>query len=310
MNRFREILVGVDLSTDDRLVCPEPYGPSAEAVQSGFWLAQQSGAALRFLYSLDASAATERLIAEHRGNQANVFDEASAALRKLVERAEAVGVAATAKVAMGNSWLHLIREVITGHHDLLIVGTRKTSRLQNVLIGSTAMKLLRKCPCPVWVTHPPRPEPSNAVLVAHGLTDVGDQALELGASMAELTGGQLHILHVLQMIDFGERFAAEHAVMERRRADALKQLRDRVDALNWTGPLEVSVAVGLPAEAILEAIGRYQIELLVMGTVARTGIRGLLMGNTAERLLPQLPCSVLAVKPEGFECPLDVFQLD
>ena len=47
-----------------------------------------------------------------------------------------------------------------------------------------------------------------------------------------------------------------------------------------------------------------------MGTLARTGISGLVMGNTAERLLPLLPCSVLAIKPEGFECPLDVLQLE
>jgi nucleotide-binding universal stress UspA family protein len=44
--------------------------------------------------------------------------------------------------------------------------------------------------------------------------------------------------------------------------------------------------------------------LVVMGTVARTGVAGLLMGNTAERVLQRLQGSVLAVKPPGFKSPI------
>ncbi len=43
-----------------------------------------------------------------------------------------------------------------------------------------------------------------------------------------------------------------------------------------------------------------RIDLLVLGTIGRSGIAGLLMGNTAERILNKVECSVLAVKPEGF----------
>jgi len=39
-----------------------------------------------------------------------------------------------------------------------------------------------------------------------------------------------------------------------------------------------------------------------MGTMARSGFSRMLIGNTAERLLPQIPCSLLAVKPDDFEC--------
>ena len=46
------------------------------------------------------------------------------------------------------------------------------------------------------------------------------------------------------------------------------------------------------------------IELLVMGTVARSGIPGFFMGNTAEKILNHVPCSVLAVKPDGFVSPV------
>jgi nucleotide-binding universal stress UspA family protein len=41
-----------------------------------------------------------------------------------------------------------------------------------------------------------------------------------------------------------------------------------------------------------------------MGTIARTGISGFIMGNTAETILNRLDCSVLAIKPPGFETPI------
>lgn len=47
------------------------------------------------------------------------------------------------------------------------------------------------------------------------------------------------------------------------------------------------------------------IELIVMGTVCRTGVAGLIIGNTAENILRQVDCSVLTVKPEGFVSPVN-----
>jgi nucleotide-binding universal stress UspA family protein len=41
-----------------------------------------------------------------------------------------------------------------------------------------------------------------------------------------------------------------------------------------------------------------------MGTVCRTGIAGFFIGNTAEKVLQEIDCSVLAIKPEGFETPV------
>jgi nucleotide-binding universal stress UspA family protein len=61
---------------------------------------------------------------------------------------------------------------------------------------------------------------------------------------------------------------------------------------------------GDPEDVIPDFVVAEGIDLIVMGTVARTGIAGLLIGNTAERLLRRLPCSVLAVKPDGFRSPV------
>jgi len=51
-------------------------------------------------------------------------------------------------------------------------------------------------------------------------------------------------------------------------------------------------------------------DVVVMGTVARGGLAELLIGNTAERVLQKLSCSVVAVKPDNFECPVTIGEPD
>ena len=61
---------------------------------------------------------------------------------------------------------------------------------------------------------------------------------------------------------------------------------------------------GWARKEIPALIRELRADLVVMGTVARTGISGLLMGNTAEMILTQIDCSVLAAKPRGFVSPV------
>ena len=61
---------------------------------------------------------------------------------------------------------------------------------------------------------------------------------------------------------------------------------------------------GRPEDVIPEFTLQRDTNLLVMGTVARTGIPGFLIGNTAENILEKTACSLLALKPEGYVSPV------
>jgi nucleotide-binding universal stress UspA family protein len=63
---------------------------------------------------------------------------------------------------------------------------------------------------------------------------------------------------------------------------------------------------GAAQKMIPELAVKLGADIVVMGTVARTGISGLIIGNTAETILYQLECSVLASKPAGFITPVTV----
>jgi nucleotide-binding universal stress UspA family protein len=79
----------------------------------------------------------------------------------------------------------------------------------------------------------------------------------------------------------------------------LKQFAGRLDGVG------VELVQGDPEGAVARFVESHGVDLVVMGTLARTGIPGLLMGNTAERVLHRLRASVLAVKPPGFVSPVE-----
>lgn len=304
MNRFKNILVAVDLGSEGELISEGIAEPVATAVADAVDLAKQNSASVTFLNVLEVSAYAEALLAE--GRESEMINKAETALDHLVDEACKESISACRKVVFGKSWVEIIRQVVIGNHDLVIAGTHGRGRVSSAMFGSTGMKLLRKCPCPVWLTKPSKHELIQSVLVANDLSPVSDLAVELGASMAALEKADLHILHALDL-GLGRPEWDSYGIRTREKAEASKRLEAQVEQLSelkLAKPPEIHLLVDRPARAILHCIEKYDIELLVMGTVARGGLPGVMMGNTAERILPRIPCSVLAVKPDDFKCPI------
>ena len=83
---------------------------------------------------------------------------------------------------------------------------------------------------------------------------------------------------------------------------ALKELLTTVEIGN--AKIQVFLLKGNAGDLIPQLTRTKEIDLLVMGTVSRGGIAGLLIGNTAEKVLPKIRCSVITTKPAGFITPV------
>ncbi|MCP4410554.1 MAG: universal stress protein [Gammaproteobacteria bacterium] len=90
-------------------------------------------------------------------------------------------------------------------------------------------------------------------------------------------------------------------VTEQHQAEFNKLLAD-YEALGVN--ITAHLIEGRAGMVIPEQARRQEVGLIVMGTVARTGLPGFIIGNTAESVLNQVGCSVLTVKPQGFETPV------
>ena len=307
MKHFQNILVGIDLGPNIESLSGLLSPPNVEAVERAMAIAEKTNAKLAFVAVLDAGETKRRLIHDANHVASNVFDEAHALLSQFVERAFQRGIAAEARVVMGKSWLKLIQEVLRHQHDLVIIGTRHEGRVDRILFGSTAIKLLRKCPCPVWVTKPSHGVPMSSVLVAHDLDAVGRHALDLGIGLAIAFDLRLHIIHAIEQLPVGDPtgFGMTPPGAEAMHAEAHEQIFVELAGADLQREPEIRVMSGFAEPAINDMIQEKSIDLLIMGTLGRAGIRGVITGNTAERLLPRLQCSMLAIKPDGFECPVD-----
>ncbi len=236
------------------------------------------------------------------------------------------------RVLVGTPFLEIIRDVMCNGRDLVIKLPEQQDWLDR-LFGSDDMHVLRKCPCPVWLIKPQEPKSYRRILAAVDVEDtespeemesqriLNHQILAMASSLALAESAELHIVHVWDAI--GES-AMRHGVFMRTQEDSVntyvEQVRQQHEANleNLIG--EVAATVGQDAldylkyqthlvkgwarKEIPAQAKRLNADLVVMGTVARTGIPGFIMGNTAETILNQIDCSVLAIKPPGFESPV------
>jgi universal stress protein E len=314
MQRFRKILVGVDLSHADHLATTDLNPPTQEAINRAMWLAETLSAELTFFSAIDVSVHTQELL--HTGYEQasqNVEQQAGQVLQELLSRATGENIEAKYKLAFGLPWEETIRQVLRDKHDLVIVGTRDHSRAGRLLFGSTGMKLLRNCPCPVWVTRPEEIPEEFKILIASDFSDVSQLALEVAINGSQLTDAKVTLLHALdthlgqRMLLTGLRPEELQDFQNKLREQAELSLHEQLSQTDYrtlTHGVRVDVVEGPADVVILDAIEEQQIDLLILGTIARSGISGMLIGNTAEQLLNQVPCSVLAVKPSDFECPV------
>jgi universal stress protein E len=234
--------------------------------------------------------------------------ESSAAL------ARRLGVVPRTVLLSGSPIKALVREVVRGGHDLLAVGAGSPGTVQ--CVEASATRLLRETPCPVLLVHPARHRRRHRVLVA---VDSGPFAtertdaltaklLQAAVWFAEKHGGELHVLHA--WVPYGERMMLRAGVTdaETRRFLAGQREEAHQDLARTLAPFGTRIAParihlvkGDPRVVIADFARSHRIDLLVMGTVARSGIAGRIIGNTAEAVLNQLPCSMLVIKPGDWD---------
>lgn len=305
MQRFKNILL---------VLTPELEEKST--VDKAIALARQNGARLTLFSVLNEPPGLQgygESVAQHQ--LATATAERKEWVRGQMLPLQKEGIDVVNHVVMGISFLEIIRQVLREQHDLVMTTAEEKKGVRAHLFGSTSMHLMRKCPCPVWVVKPTKTKSYSRILaaVAPSVYDskrdsLNPLILQLASSMARQEAAELHIVHVWRLPDYAHsrgsseeaRKAREQGMMEyKQRFDALLGQIDSTDL-----KLHPHLIEGDPDERIPALAEVLDIDLLVMGTVCRTGIAGFLIGNTAEEVLSQVDCSVLTLKPEGFVTPV------
>ncbi|MBU2708063.1 universal stress protein [Zooshikella marina] len=223
------------------------------------------------------------------------------------------------ELVSGIPFVEIIKKASEGKFNLIAIDAGRGYKSRAAQFGSTTRHLMRKSPTPLWTVVSDYQAKINRVLAAVDVAAPTDDGLELNkkiiscaAAFAATNEAELYVFHAWRL--FGEGYfrswgrlseleIAEYALKERdARNEKLTELTRPVEEAKIT--LHQVLSEGEPEEILPAFINQNGVDLLVMGTVCRTGIAGFLIGNKAENLLDAVRCSVITLKPEHFDSPV------
>ena len=306
MKRFKNILLYAGMEQNEA------------AVKRAVKLAIENDARLTFmdvvkpipraLGMLTAAASSEEL-------QRLVCEDHREKLSKKISEYADSGIEIDVVVSQGDPATEIVREVLTNGHDLVVKTVN--AEVTGKIFGSIARSLLRICPCPLWLLKPEIHGDFDRILAAVDLDaadkphrNLNQDILELATSVAKREDAEVHLVSAwdLWMENALRRRAGDaevDAAIEAKKSEvenASKTLIESCDSNEQD--VHLHLHQGNPAAIVRAIADDTEADLLVMGTVCRTGAAGFLIGNTAETVLSGVNCSLLALKPEGFVSPV------
>jgi len=206
--------------------------------------------------------------------------------------------------------------------DLIVMGAFGTRR-PDVGFGTVATACLRKSAADVLLVRDTQPGPFKAIIAAVDFSPTSARALARAAMFAAEDGAELHVLHVFAapwlQISYAETRPLIPLIppmmplitpqMEKDYRDGLERqlaefARPVADAHPDLRLRTVCYDTSTHRSGIVDYAKSASADLIVLGTRGRTNLRDILLGSTAEKTLAASHCSILAVKPVGFEHPL------
>ncbi|HET7755723.1 MAG TPA: universal stress protein [Steroidobacteraceae bacterium] len=304
MRRIRRILVAIK----------DPGAGKSPAVMRAAQLAHALGAELALFQAISAPTYVDLGVAQPGSAMADIERTTrSACLARLEATARPLRRAGL-RVTVSAAWDYpvyeaIIREAARFGADLIVAERHAGRHLAAGFLHLTDWELLRLSPRPVLLVKRPgsyrRPVVLAAVDPDHAYAKpvrLDQTVLQMGAAVAGALRGTLHAVHAYAPLPVA---AFAQGVLSGRDARRLQAEASRAAARK----LERAVrTVGVPrarrhlvgrhpADAIEQVAARTGSALVVMGAIARSGLKRLVIGNTAERVLDRLPCDLLIVKP-------------
>lgn len=306
MDCLKNIVVGVDFSYFSQCALKQ-------AVRIAGW----NQAKMHALHVVDTSTITHlkefwncnRALIGSQDAVEKIRTAAQKRLEEMVRQIENVSLCADA--ITGVPLVELLRRVRDNSADLLVLGSNGSSDPVKGA-GVLATKCVRKAATKVLLIRADHAESFKNVVVCVDFSESSHRVIEQAIRIAQQDGASLRLLHVFSppwggANDYVPQPSSED---EQLYADSLKErmqiaiapFESEVRALQ----VETSVVANArESDGIVQFIKNTSADLVVVGTRGRTGMRAVLLGTVAEHIVRESPCSVLAVKPDGFKYDID-----
>lgn len=287
------------------------------AVRKAAQLAKAQGATLELFHALSDTILVDALEAKRISLKDFEAERLAATLKRLETLAKRIRKH-DIEVTCAAEWDYppaeaIVRRAMRIKADLIVAERHATRHVAGWMLAYTDWELLRHAPCAVLLVKVSKPYHRPVILTAIDPFHTHEKPARLDAallaasgSVAESLKGKLHVVHCVPpstMVATG--WASGPVVVDAGRGTkALSRAKQALAAEVARHPLpshKLAVLEGAAREAIPQSARQLKASLVVMGAVSRSGLKRLLIGNTAEAILDALTCDVLVIKPGRFQ---------
>jgi nucleotide-binding universal stress UspA family protein len=286
-----------------RIVAATDFSENAGyALSRAALIAEEHGAELSLAHILNASTlhAMKTVFSEQPSVERDLLSASQHALVEMAAEAAARrGISVTTTVRVGSVLEELLAEARSA--DLLALGAHGLNRVVDRILGTTAERIIGKCPTPILVTRRLVSSAYERLLVPVDLSTNCVPILQAARRMGPRAS--IHVLHVYDLPFEGKLWLAGVAkeTIEKHRDDArvrsLKQIHALIDAHLSDRRISVSVERGGAAFSILENASRLDADLVVIGKRSNSAIADFFLGSVTRHVLSDVDCDVLVMPP-------------
>lgn len=234
----------------------------------------------------------------------NVLDE-------LQQRAQGLGVEATSELHWDQKWRQRIVETTRRRTDFMVFKSSRVHR-QAERVGATSdWALLRESPCPVLLMHDNSSWANRRVLAAINLGTqdkahqrLNEKIIAMANSFRDEYGADVHFVNSVPREQIAHRdtsgdddlmFFTVPGDFAKTTTHAPEVTEELLLQHCATDQAHVHIDRGDPVENLLLEAEKLDVDLIIVGTIARTGMKGRIIGNTAEKLLDKVKCDLLTL---------------
>lgn len=233
-------------------------------------------------------------------------------LEESATRYGTAGIRASAAHRVGLPSEEILRVAADEDADLIMMGTRGRTQLTDVLLGSTAERVVKGALCPVITVPTGIDTGVTRLLVPFDFFPASLDALETAVQLARDFHAQIDLLHVMDWAWLRQQFSmTELADDVHVRTQITTRLGDYADRIRAEGiEVEILIRGGAgPVDHIVETASERHVHLIVMGTHGKRGWQRALLGSVAEGVVRRAACPVLTLRarrfPLGYRTVLD-----
>lgn len=219
-----------------------------------------------------------------------------AALARVADLFAAAGRTVRTICALGEPYVRLVELADDEGCDLIVIGAKGMSALKQALLGSVARRVIGLSRQDVLVVPENARNSWQKILLATDLSTASKAAENRALEVAAAQNSTLTILSILELPSclFGEA-GALGCSLPPDKSRTLAELQGVAAGMGIRA--EVLTGAGEAPQIICETAAQKGAGIIVLGSHGRSGLKRLLLGSTAEKVIGLAPCPVLVVKP-------------